>query len=125
MPFDNSITAIDDSHSCDINMYDFPTLHVSHATDLTMEHVPSLVSDNVEAIDPDLRTSYRVKNKPRNLDQYYCGVASTSCSTFSTPYPMHLFISYDNCSPDHTTFSHNISAQAEPFSFKEAAQHDY
>jgi len=55
-----------------------------------------------------------VKNRHRYLDQYYCGVASTSCSTFSTPYPMHSFVSYDNCS----------SAQAEPFSFKEAVQQD-
>jgi len=44
---------------------------------------------------------------------------------FSTPYPMHLFVSYDNCSPDHTAFCHNIFAQAEPFSFKEVAQHDF
>ena len=112
LPFDNSIDSINDSHSCDISMYVFPTLPVSHATDLTTELVPSLVSDNAEAIDPDLRTSHRVKSRPRYLDQYYCGVASTSCSTFSTPYPMHLFVSYDNCSLDHTAFCHNISAQA-------------
>jgi len=60
---------------------------------------PSLVSDNAEVTDPDLKTSHRMKNRHPYLDQYYCGVASTSCSTFSTPYPMHLFVSYDNCSP--------------------------
>jgi len=38
---------------------------------------------------------------------------------------MHSFVSYDNCSSDHTAFCHNISAQAEPFSFKETAQHDW
>ena len=124
LPFDNYTASFDDSHSCDNNMYDFPALLVSHATDLTTELVPSLVSDNAEAIDLDLRTSHRVKNRPRYLDQYYCGVASTSCFTFSTPYLMHLFVSYDNSSPEHTAFCHNISAQAKPFSFKEAVQHD-
>jgi len=124
LPSDNSISSIDDSHNCDINMYDFPALPVSHATDLTTDPVTSIVSDNAEIIDLYLRTSHRVKNRPRYLDQYYCGAASTSCSTFSTPYPMHSFLSYDNCSSFHTTFCHNISAQAEPFSFKEAAQHD-
>jgi len=64
-----------------------------------------------------------VKNKPRYLNQYYYGAASTSCSTFFTPYPMHSFVSYDNFSSNHIVFCHNISAQAEPFSFKEAAQH--
>jgi len=43
---------------------------------------------------------------------------------FFHPYPMHLFVSYDNCSFDHTAFCHNISAQVEPFSLKEVAQHD-
>ena len=65
-----------------------------------------------------------MKNRSQYLDKYYCDVASTSCSTFSTPYPMHLFVSYDNCSPDHTVFCHNISVKAEPFSFKEATQYD-
>jgi len=37
---------------------------------------------------------------------------------------MHLYVSYDNCSPNHTAFCHNIFAQAEPFSFKEVVQHD-
>nr|KYP75700.1 Retrovirus-related Pol polyprotein from transposon TNT 1-94 [Cajanus cajan] len=37
---------------------------------------------------------------------------------------MHLFLSYDNCSPDHISFCHNISAQVEPRSFKEANQID-
>jgi len=37
---------------------------------------------------------------------------------------MHSFVSYDNCSFDHTIFCHSISAEAEPFSFKEAGQHD-
>jgi len=124
LPSDNYIASIDDSHNCDISMYDFPTLPVSHATDLTTDPVTSIVSDNVEVTDLNLRTSHRVKNRLRYLDQYYCGAASTSCSTFSTPYPMHSFVSYDNCSSDQTVFCHNISAQAEPFSFKEAAQHD-
>jgi len=72
-------------------MYDFSALPVSHANDLTTDPTTSLVSNNVEVIDPGLRTSHRVKNRPRYLDQYYIGVASTSCSTFSTPYPMHFF----------------------------------
>jgi len=37
---------------------------------------------------------------------------------------MHSFVFYDSCSFDHTVFCHNIYAQAEPFSFKETAQHD-
>jgi len=85
----------------DISMYDFPALPVSHATDLTTDPVTSIISDNAEVTDLDLRTSHRVKNRPRYLDQYYCGAASISCSTFSTPYPMHSFVSYDNCSSDH------------------------
>jgi len=89
-----------------------------------MDLVPSLVSDNAEVTDPNFRTSCRVKNWLWYLDQYYCGVASTSCYTFSTPYVMHLYVSYDNCSPNHTAFCHNIFAQAEPFSFKEVVQHD-
>jgi len=121
LPSDNFIASIDDSHNCDISINDFPTLPVSHATDLTTDLVTSIVSDNVEVTDLDLRTSHRVKNRPRHLDQYYCGVASTSCSNYSTPYPMHSFVSYDNCSSDHTTFCHNTT-QVEPFSFKEAAQ---
>jgi len=124
LPSDNSIASIDDSHNCDISMYAFPALPVSHATDLTTDPVTSIVYNNAEVTDLDLRTSHRVKNRPRYLDQYYCGAASTSCSTFSTHYPMRSFISYDNCSSDHTAFFHNISAQAKPFSFKEAAQHD-
>jgi len=106
LPSDNSIASIDDSHNCDISMYDFPALPVSHATDLTTDPVTSIVSDNAEVTNLDLRTSHRVKNRPRYLDQYYCGAASTSCSNFSTPYPMHSFVSYDNCS----SFCHNISA---------------
>jgi len=46
LPSDNSIPSFDDSHSCDISMYDFSALPVSHATDLTMDPVASLVSDN-------------------------------------------------------------------------------
>jgi len=42
-----------------------------------MDFAPSLVYDNVEVTDLDLRTSHRVKNRHRYLDQYYCGVAST------------------------------------------------
>ena len=34
------------------------------------------------------------------------------------------FVSYDNYSPYHIAFCHNIFVQAEPFSFKEVAQHD-
>jgi len=124
LPFDNSIALIDDSHYCDISMYDFSTLPISHAIDFTMDPATSLVFDNAKVTDPDLKTSHRVKNRPRYLYQYYCGVASIACSTFSTPYPMHLFVSYDNCSSNHTAFCHNISAQDEPFSFKKAAQHD-
>jgi len=124
LPFDNFIASIDNSHNCDISMYDFPALLVSHATDLITDHVTSIVSDNAEVTNLDLRTSHKVKNRSRYLDQYYCGAASTSCSTFSTPYPMHSFVSYDNCSYDHTAFYHNISIKAEPFSFKEADQHD-
>jgi len=124
LPSNNFIASIDDSHDCNISMYDFPTLPVSHATYLTMDPITSIVSNNVEVIDPDLRTSHKVKNRPRYLDQYYCGVASISCSTFSTPYPMHSFVFYDNCSSDHTAFCHNIFVKAESFSFKEAAQHD-
>jgi len=101
---DNSIASIDDSHNCDISMYDFSTLPVSHATDLTTDLVTRIVSNNAEVTDLDLRTSHKVKNRSRYLDQYYCGAASTSCSTFSTPYPMHSFVSYDNCSFDHTAF---------------------
>jgi len=41
-------------------MYDFPTLLVSFATNLTTDPASSLVSDNVEVTDPDLRISYRV-----------------------------------------------------------------
>jgi len=120
LPSDNSIVSINDSHSSDTSMYDFPALPVSHATNPAL----SLVFYNNEVIDPDLRTSHRVKNRHQYLDQYYCGVAFTSYSTFSTPNPMHLFVSYDNCSPNHTILCHNISAQIEPFSFKEVAQHD-
>jgi len=124
LPSDNSIASVDDSHNCDISMYDFATLPVSHATDLTTDPVTSIVCDNAEVIHPDLRTSHRVKNRSRYLDQYYCGHAFTSCFTFSTPYPIHSLVSYDNCSSDHTALCHNIFAQAEPFSFKEVAQHD-
>jgi len=126
LPFDNSIAPIDDSHSCDIRLYDFSALLVSHATDLTTDPTPSpsLIYDNVEITDLNLRTSHRVKSRSRYLNQYYCGVTWTSCSTFSTRYPMHLFVSYDNWSPNHIAFCHNISSQAEPFFFKEATQHD-
>jgi len=62
LPSENSITSIDDSHSNDISMYDFLAIHVSHATNLTMDLVPSLVSDNAEVTDPNFRTSCRVKN---------------------------------------------------------------
>jgi len=37
------IASIDDSHHCDISMYDFPTLPVSHATDLTMDLITIIV----------------------------------------------------------------------------------
>ena len=37
LPYDNCIASIDDSHYYDINMYDFPTLPVSHATDVTSQ----------------------------------------------------------------------------------------
>jgi len=82
LPSNNSIASIYYSHSCDISMYDFSALHVSHATNLTMNPATSLVSNNVEVNDHDLRTSHRVKNRSRYLDQYYYGVASTTCSTF-------------------------------------------
>ena len=67
LPSDNSIALIDDSHNCDISMYDFPALSVSHAIDLTTDLVTSIVFDNAEVTDLDLRTSHRVKNKPQYL----------------------------------------------------------
>ena len=63
----NSIASIDDSHNCDISMYDFLALPVSHATNLTMDPITSTIFDNAEVIDLDLRTSHRVKNKPQYL----------------------------------------------------------
>jgi len=89
-------------------MYDFLALPISHATNLTTIPATILIFDNVEVIDPNLRTSYIVKNRSRYYDQYYYGAASTSCSNISTPYLMYLFISYDNCSFDHTAFCRNI-----------------
>jgi len=124
LPSYNSIASIDDSHYCHISIYDFPALPISHATDLTIDFATSLVYENAEVTDSYLRTPHRVKNMSRYLDQYYCGAASTSYSNFSTSYPMHLFVSYDNCSSDHIAFYHNIFAQAELFSFKEAVQND-
>ena len=107
MSSDNSIASIDDSRYYDISMYDFLVLPVSH--DLTRDLATSLVFDTVEITDLDLKTSHRMKNKHWYLDQYYCGVASTLCSIFSTPYSMHLFVSYDNCFSNHTALCHNIS----------------
>ena len=43
LPFDNFIASIDNSHNCDISMYDFPALPVSHATDLTTDPITILV----------------------------------------------------------------------------------
>jgi len=44
-------------------MYDFLTLPVEHVIDLTIDPAPSLVFDNDEVIDPDLRTSHTVKTR--------------------------------------------------------------
>jgi len=90
-----------------------------------MDHATSLVFNNVEVTDPDIRTCHKVKNRLRYLDHYYCGHASsTSCSTFFTPYPMHSFASCDNCSSDHNVFCRNIYVKAKSFVFKEVAQYD-
>jgi len=102
---------------------DISTISTSDTSQIAVHDTSHLTTSDNNQIEV-LRTSNRLKNRPRYLQNYYCGSASTSDSAFSTPYPIHNFLSYDKCSSNHTSFCHNISAQGEPSSYKEAIQSD-
>ena len=117
--FDIPISSATTTGNNDIS--NIPTSDTSQIAVHDTSHLTA--SDNTQT--KVLRTSNRLKNRPRYLQNYYCGSASTSDSAFSTPYLIHHFLSYDKCSSNHTSFCHNISAQGEPSSYKEAIQSDY
>ena len=125
-PFHTSLTPLspptNDDFS-DVTIFDFPNMApVSTATNYTPDNAPNIDSDSTIVSTAGQRVSLRTKSRPRYLDQFYCGATSSIPSSSTTPYPIHLFLSYQKCSPNHVSFCHNISAQVEPSSFKEASK---
>jgi len=125
-PFHTSLTPhfppTNDDFS-DVTIFDFPNIApVSTATNYTPDNAPNIDSESTIVYTARQRVSLRAKSRSRYLDQFYCGATSTISSSYSTSYPIHLFLSYDTCSPNHVSFCHNISAQVEPSSFKEASK---
>jgi len=96
--------------------------HVSTATNYTPDNAPNIDSNSTIISTAGQRVSLRTKSIPRYLDKFYCGATSSIPSSSTTSYPIHLFLSYQKCSPNHVFFCHNISAQVEPSSFKEASK---
>ena len=70
------------------------------------------------------RVSTRPKKPLNYLADYHCPTLASSHLTYRTPYPLHSYLSYSNCSPSHTAFCLSISGTYEPTSFKESNQVD-
>ncbi|WVZ20696.1 hypothetical protein V8G54_008018 [Vigna mungo] len=66
-----------------------------------------------------------LRKPPAYLSAYDCPTLSSTNISYSTPYPLHSYLSYSNCSNSHTAFCMSLSATIEPSSFKEACQHDH
>ncbi|GMJ10791.1 hypothetical protein HRI_004748300 [Hibiscus trionum] len=69
------------------------------------------------SIEPEPRRSTRVAKKPSYLHQYYCNVASSSCS-----YPIEHQIVSSSVSPSHATFLANLCSTSEPFFYHQAVR---
>lgn len=95
-PYYSSLSSTDPNHN-EIDMHSFYiTIFISLLYLQDSNDTSIVVSDSSQVIVSSCRTSLRVKNKTRYLDQYYCGFASPSQSILSTSYPTHLFLSYGN-----------------------------
>ncbi|WVZ17902.1 hypothetical protein V8G54_010884 [Vigna mungo] len=70
-------------------------------------------NDVVQVVDQPPRVSNR--DKPLfYLSAYDCPTLSSANISYSTPYPLHSYLSYSNCSNSHTTFCTSLSATIEP-----------
>jgi len=89
--------------------------------DLPTSHDETVSQDSHQATDCQ-RNSRRTKRPPSYLSDYHWSTIVSSNTTHTTPYPLHLYLSYAKCSNHHTTFSLSLSGTLDPTSFKEANQ---
>ncbi|WVZ18008.1 hypothetical protein V8G54_005330 [Vigna mungo] len=110
--------------------FDIPVSGVSSLNTGTTDVEPVMQFNNdsnnvVQTINPLPRVSNRQRKPPAYLSTYDCPTLSSTNISYSTPYPLHSYLSYSSCSNSHTAFCMSLSATIEPSSFKEACQHDH
>jgi len=104
--------------------FDSNALQLLPATPVTAnpESLPEALAQITES---STRNSHRIKKPPAYLADYHCPTIASSHATSSTPYPLHSYLSYSNCSIAHTAFCLNRFCTFELTSSKEANQIDY
>lgn len=129
IPLQNFVSPMHDNSSIPLQQHDIVNIEfASHDFIQPTEHdiinIGSASHDSDELTECVSRVSTRSKKPPHYLADYHCPTISSSNVTSSTPYPLHSYLSYSNCSQSHTTFCLSLSGTYEPTSFKEANQID-